>query len=363
MDGRLDAGALVARLLPWFAEHARDLPWRRDPSPWNVLLSEVMLQQTRVDTVIPYFERFLARWPDLPSFAAAADEEVLSAWAGLGYYSRARRLLATARAAAASGGLPDTLEGLLALPGVGPYTAGAVASIAFGRATPVVDGNVERVICRIDRREQDPRREGRAALWRRVADLHEADGGRHPGALNQALMELGATVCAPRRPACARCPVAEGCLGREVALTLPRKAPRKAPGTVRLLAVVVRGPDGRVLLARRPPEGLFGGMWEPPCARLEDDADPLRAAQALGAVDVRPAGALVHVLTHRRLVVDVVEARGLPALPGSWCDYLERGEHHPDALPLAELARRILLAASAPRLPLAAAATDAIEDP
>jgi A/G-specific adenine glycosylase len=350
-----DAGALVAVLLPWFAEHARDLPWRRSPTPWNVLVSEVMLQQTRVDTVLPYFERFLARWPDLATFAAASDEEVLSAWAGLGYYSRARRLLATARAAAAAGGLPDTLVGLLALPGVGPYTAGAVASIAFGRATAVVDGNVERVISRIDRREEDPRREGKAPLWQRVADLHEADGGRHPGALNQALMELGATVCTPRKPACGRCPVSALCVGKDLALALPHKAPRKAPGTVRLLAVVVRSGDGRVLLARRPTEGLFGGMWEPPCARLDDGADALTEARRIGALGARPAGVLVHVLTHRRLVVDVVEARALPIVPESWCVYPEHGHHLPEALPLAELARRILATASAPQLPLAAA--------
>ncbi|MCA9491995.1 MAG: A/G-specific adenine glycosylase, partial [Myxococcales bacterium] len=141
-----DAGWLVERLIPWYREHARDLPWRREPTPYRVLLSEVMLQQTRVETVLPYFERFLARWPTLDDLAAAPDDEVLAAWAGLGYYSRARRLLATARAASALGGLPETVDELLGLPGIGPYTAGAVASIAFGVAAPLVDGNVERVI-------------------------------------------------------------------------------------------------------------------------------------------------------------------------------------------------------------------------
>jgi A/G-specific adenine glycosylase len=322
---RAPADDLRERLVPWFRATARDLPWRRDPRPYPVLLSELMLQQTRVETVIPYFERFLARWPTVEALAAASDEEVLQAWAGLGYYRRARALLAAARAAVAAGGIPSHPDGLAALPGVGPYTAGAVASIAFGLPAPAVDGNVERVISRVDARDEDPRsRTGRAAIVDRVRAIHA------PGVaseVTQGLMELGATICTPRSPRCGACPWADACVGRAtgIAAELPRLPPRKAPVDVRGVAgILVR--EGRVLVGRRPP-GLLGGLWEPVGAELGADED---APSALGAAFARRAGLrvevgprlgqVVHVFTHRRLTLDVhaVAGAGEPGSDGSY---------------------------------------------
>jgi A/G-specific adenine glycosylase len=304
------ADALRDRLVAWYRGAARDLPWRRDPTPYATLLSELMLQQTRVDTVIPYFDRFLARWPTVDALAAASDDDVLIAWAGLGYYRRARSLLAAVRAAVARGGIPSDPAGLLALPGVGPYTAGAIASIAFGIPAAAVDGNVERVIARVDASTQDPRsKPGRRAITERVLAITA------PGVaseVTQGLMELGATVCTPRRPRCDACPWEDACVGRAtgVASSLPRLPAKKKPVPVRgVCGLLVR--DGRVLLGRRPP-GLLGGLWEPVGAELVDDEAPegalaaafLRRAGLVVAVG-RPLGSVVHVFTHRRLVLEV----------------------------------------------------------
>jgi A/G-specific adenine glycosylase len=324
-----DARTVVDLLLPWFRRNARDLPWRRDPTPWSVWLSEVMLQQTRVETVKAYHAAFLAAWPTVDAFAAADEQEVLRAWSGLGYYSRARNLLLAARAAVAAGGLPSTVEGWRALPGVGPYTAGAVASIAFRVRAPLVDGNVERVVSRFDLRREDPRKEGKTALWARVAAMHEAlRDDEHPGDLNQALMELGATVCAPKSPRCLACPLVGVCAGRSEAASLPTKAPKKPPTEVRLEARLVRSPAG-TWLVRRPETGLFAGLWEP----------PMRPA-APGA----HGSSLVHVLTHRRLVVyPRWEERADAAPMGVAEGYVEgRWVADPEEVPLSTLARRLL---------------------
>ena len=311
----------VAVLLgAWYAQNARTLPWRDDPSPYAVLLSELMLQQTRVDTVIPYFHDFMRRWPTLADLAAATEDEVLEAWAGLGYYSRARNLLRCAREVEAEG-LPADPQALRRLPGIGPYTAGAIASIAFGVRTGLVDGNVERVLSRLDASEVDPRSSaGKRALWDRVEGLQQAHEG-HPGDLNQALMELGAMVCQPRTPRCEICPLADVCVGRArgVAASLPRKAKKKPPVPVYGVSGLLRC-EGRVLMGQRPKSGLLGGLWEPISADVDADADPVEALREafLERCGLRvevgaPLGQIVHVFTHRRLscrVYDISAAAG-----------------------------------------------------
>lgn len=300
-------------LLSWYDRAHRRLPWRSEPTPYRVLLSEFMLQQTRVDTVIPYFERFVTRWPDLNALASASDEDVLSAWAGLGYYRRARSLLAAARAAAGQGGLPRTAQALQELPGVGPYTAGAIASIAFAQPAAAVDGNVERVISRLDARHEDPARAaGKRAIRARVLDLQPSD---RPGDFNQALMELGATVCTPRRPTCPLCPWRETCQAHAqgIAEELPNKAKKKKPVPIADVSGLLRL-DGGWLLARRPAGARLGGLWEPPSGPAAEDESPEHAVVRVFAERVGVAvavqahlGQVVHVFTHRRLTRQVFQ--------------------------------------------------------
>lgn len=296
-------------LLAWFDAHRRALPWRGSPDAYGVWLSEIMLQQTRVDTVVPYYLRFLERYPTVAALAEAPLDEVLGAWSGLGYYRRARSLHAAAQAVVDrhGGSFPRELSALRALPGVGAYTAGAIASIAFGERTPLVDGNVARVLSRLFALG-DPLGTSASdrALW---ATAERLVPDERPGDFNQALMELGATVCTPDRPRCERCPVAERCRarleGRELELPVPRA--RKAPTRLRLVAAVVRGPDG-LLLARRPAGGLYGGLWEPPMVEgglREAEATLAEAGVSLGA----KRGAIEHVLTHRRLAIVVHSGR------------------------------------------------------
>ncbi len=250
-------------LLSWYDRHRRDLPWRRDRDPYRVWISEVMLQQTRVETVVPYYRRFLERFPDVHALAAAPLEEVLARWSGLGYYRRARQLHAAAGRIAREG-FPETAEAWRELPGIGEYTAAAVASIAFGEAAPVLDGNVERVTARLLALDEDPKR---AAPRRRLREAAAAllDPER-PGDGNQALMELGARICTPRSPECPRCPLGPGCEARRLGEPERFPAPRERRRAVRLrrvVAVVER--DGRRLLFRRgAQEELLAGFWELP---------------------------------------------------------------------------------------------------
>ncbi len=304
--------ALRERLVPWYRANARDLPWRRDPSPYHILLSELMCQQTRIDTAVPYFNRFTVRWPTIEAFAAASPDDVLTMWAGLGYYRRARLLHAAAVAAVARGGLPADPDALAELPGIGAYTAGAIASIAFGVPAAAVDGNVERVISRVDRLDADPRSKGGKQVLRVRAQAIHAPGVASE--VTQGLMELGATVCTPRAPRCEVCPWADVCLARPAGdvTAYPRLPARKAAVAVRAVAGILRR-DGRVLCGRRP-EGLLGGLWEPVGAEIgpEEDAQAaLRQAFAARAgmmAHVGPLrGQIVHVFTHRRLTVEVYE--------------------------------------------------------
>lgn len=304
-----DLTALRRRLLRWYDSHRRPLPWRAPPGttpdPYRVWLSEAMLQQTRVETVRPYFTRWLERFPSLEALAAAPLEDVLKAWEGLGYYSRARNLHRAVREVSRSynGIVPDEPEAFRALPGVGRYTAGAVMSIAFGREEPVVDGNVRRVFARwTDRAEP-----AEAELWRLAAELVR---GERPGDLNQSLMELGAVVCTPRSPRCSGCPVSMHCAAFAAGTQTERPARRRTgplPREERVAAVVEDG-DGRVVIARRPAEGRLGGMWEFPGALSESQeaatAAAERAAREGLGLTVRGGESIAiveHAFTHVRV--------------------------------------------------------------
>jgi A/G-specific adenine glycosylase len=301
-------------LLDHYDRHQRRLPWRGERDPYRILVSEVMLQQTRVETVLDYYEAWLERFPDLESLAAAETDDVLEVWEGLGYYRRARNLHGAARLVRErhGGSLPDDFAALRELPGVGAYTAGAVASIAFGERTPAVDGNVRRVLARIfDVPDPKP-----AWLRDTAADLVDPD---RPGDWNQALMELGATICTPRGPRCGRCPVAEWCSARaagtqeERPVAVSRKPPRRA-----VFVVAVLHDGGRVLLGRRPEGGLLGGMWAFPEVEVGvEDADGARDAAttlAAGLVGGKsgPAGAGP---------ATVAEAGRPAAEPLPWCEH------------------------------------------
>jgi len=311
--------AIRRRLLDWYDAGHRSLPWRypeRGADPYRVWLSEVMLQQTQVAVVLPYFHRFVQRWPTLEALAAARDEEVLGAWSGLGYYARCRNLLAAAREALRRhGGLPATLGGLRALPGFGPYTAGAVASIAFGIPTAAVDGNVARVLARLFLVAGDPAaKETRDRLWRLAAEIVPGtEGGRRPprpGDFNQALIELGATVCRRTSPECRRCPLAPLCEARKAGREreVPRARRRPARRKMEMACAVVER-DGAVLVRRRPGRGLLGGLWELPgteVGRREPASRAARRALRDLGLDGRAGEELAAVqrtLTHRDLTL------------------------------------------------------------
>lgn len=292
-------------LLDWYDRHRRNLPWRRDRDPYRVWLSEVMLQQTRVETVLPYYERFLERFPSVSDLAAADEEEVLALWSGLGYYRRARQLHAAARQVSRRGGeFPDSVEGLLDLPGIGPYTAAAVASIAFGVAEPVLDGNVERVVSRLLATGDAPKSSrGRRRLRARARELLDP---RRPGDSNQALMELGATVCTRSSPRCLLCPLRTSCRGRAEGRPENYPAPRRRrqPERVHRISVIVRDAAG-VLLFRRPDDAeLLAGTWELPWVDLPSpsaaDGDGRQTAWEAGqSLSQREASAISRELARR----------------------------------------------------------------
>ena len=305
----------AADLLAWYDRHRRDLPWRAargaTPDPYRVWLSEIMLQQTTVKTVGPYFERFLARWPHVRALAAAPLEDVLRLWAGLGYYARARNLHACAQAVARAhrGRFPATEAQLAALPGIGAYTAAAIAAIAFGVPTAAVDGNVERVVARLFALEQElpAAKPEIRALTQAVVPAERA------GDFAQAVMDLGATICTPKRPACALCPWMKVCVARRRGdpEAFPRKA-RKREGRLRRgAAFVVLRADGRVLLRSRAPKGLLGGMTEVPTTIWAHDFDETRAlleAPRWPGVKSRwrrMPGVVRHVFTHFPLELSV----------------------------------------------------------
>lgn len=315
-------------LLAWYDRHRRVMPWRAPPGkktdPYAVWLSEIMLQQTTVTAVKPYFESFLARWPTVEALAAAPNADVMAAWAGLGYYARARNLHKCAGTVAAAGGkFPGTEAALLELPGVGPYTAAAIAAIAFDQKATVVDGNVERVMARLFA-VTAPLPASKPVLKELAASLTPA---QRPGDYAQAVMDLGATICTPTSPKCMLCPWAAHCRARiaGIAETLPRKLPKRASPQKFGVAFWMERKDGAVFLQRRPAKGLLGGMMEIPSTAWR--AKGWTAAEAIQDAPVKAAwqevgGAVTHVFTHFRLELKVLKARlsakSADSLEGDW---------------------------------------------
>ncbi len=315
-------------LLAWYDHARRDLPWRAAPGeradPYSVWLSEVMLQQTTVTAVIPYYRAFLARWPNIGALAAAPLEAVLEAWAGLGYYARARNLHACAQVVAGEHGghFPDSESSLRALPGIGAYTAAAITAIAFGRPAVVVDGNVERVMARLFAVEE-PLPAAKSTLRAHAATLNPE---HRPGDYAQAVMDLGATVCARGRPRCEACPWTEACRGHAlgIAATLPKRSPRKPKPLRRGIAFWITRADGAVLLKRRPTKGLLGGMIEVPSTEWLDAMPRPESAIAhapLGSEDWRLLPGLVrHTFTHFELELAVMAGTAAGNDKGLWRD-------------------------------------------
>jgi A/G-specific adenine glycosylase len=327
--------ALSARLLAWYDRHRRVLPWRALPGetadPYHVWLSEVMLQQTTVQAVAPYFRAFLERWPTVHDLAAAPVEDVMHAWAGLGYYARARNLHECAKVVAGwrEGRFPDDVESLRKLPGVGEYTAAAIAAIAFGRQATVVDGNVERVMARMFA-VTDPLPASKPALKKLAATLTPPE---RCGDYAQAVMDLGATVCTPRSPACGICPWRGDCraLKDGIAADLPAKAAKAEKPVRRGIAFWTLRKDGAVLLRRRPPEGLLGGMMEIPSTAWRGEAwslDDARAEAPLAAEWRLLPGLVRHTFTHFHLELMIATGKTgpNPVVRGIWCALDQLGD-------------------------------------
>ncbi|MEM7166889.1 MAG: A/G-specific adenine glycosylase [Planctomycetota bacterium] len=330
---------IAASLLRWFGRHQRDLPWRRTKEPYAIWISEVMLQQTRVATVIPYYERFLARFPDVTTLAAAEEDDVLEHWAGLGYYSRGRNLHRAAEFVVreCASRFPRSAAQLRALPGVGEYTAAAVSSIAYDESVPVIDGNVERVLCRYLTLAGDPKKgNAKRQLQAAAAALVPT---RRAGDYNQALMELGATICSPRDPDCAACPIRGGCRSAELGVTdqYPTPRSRRAAETQHWVATVIvtrQGPQWGAAITRSPRNAeLLAGHWGVPLQRMHGDTAPRmetvcevgaqlardqlgpRADLELVAVEVPTVR---HAITFRRLRLHVAVLRCEQPLPDDW---------------------------------------------
>lgn len=322
---------IAALVLDWYDRHHRILPWRSapgapPPEPYRVWLSEVMLQQTTVPAVKPYFEKFLTLWPSVQDLAHAPVEQVMEAWAGLGYYARARNLHKCAKAVSAQHGgqFPDSEAGLLALPGIGPYTAAAIAAIAFDVPAAVLDGNIERVLARLFAVET-PLPQARTELRKLAAQVTPQ---KRPGDFAQAMMDLGATICTPKSPDCLLCPLQAQCEGyrRGIAETLPRKAAKAARPVRHTIAFLLqRADDGAVLLRRRPPKGLLGGMLEVPSAPWRDT--PWASSEALEHAPAATGwlmlnGDAAHVFTHFELRIGAmlgrVSVREAAELDGQW---------------------------------------------
>jgi A/G-specific adenine glycosylase len=306
---------MVDRLLNWYGRVGRDLPWRNTRDPYRIWLSEIMLQQTGVATVIPYYRRFLDRFPTVAALAMADIDEVISLWAGLGYYSRARNLHAAAGVIVErhGGDFPRDLDELMALPGVGRSTAGAILSIAFDRKAPILDGNVRRILIRLYAINEPPRSPAaERLLWQRAEELTPED---RPHDYAQAIMDLGATVCTPRRPECPACPLGEICRARALGLVeqLPLRQGKKKIPLVRQVALLLEM-KGRFLVGRRPLNGMLGGLWEFPSCDIGTGSSPQESAerllQDLGMkANLVPVGSIRHAYSHFRVEVELFRGR------------------------------------------------------
>jgi A/G-specific adenine glycosylase len=343
-------------LLDWYRRSARDLPWRRNTDPYRVWVSEVMLQQTTVRAVIPYYERFLALFPTVSALAEAREEDVLGAWSGLGYYHRARNLLRGARHVTShhAGRFPDSLEAALAVPGVGLYTASAILSIAHGKPLPVVDGNVRRVLARVGAL-RGPEWQKDAPFYNRADEMLDRDA---PGDWNQAVMELGATICLPRQPACPVCPLRADCRAAAEGLQdeLPEKRSRRAPVEVTVAAAVLES-DGRFLLVRRREGRLMGRMWEVPQTSLESRglADLVPELLSLHGLHVVTGPLLSrgrHAITFRRIRIEAYRARLRRRPPADPERYRWVTPAELAGLPISSLTRKVISGASRRQMPL-----------
>lgn len=346
---RLDG--VTRALLAWFREHARDLPWRRTRDPYAIWISEIMLQQTQVKTVIPYWERWMKALPNLRALARANEARVLKLWEGLGYYSRARNAQAAAQhiLAGHGGQFPSTFDAVLALPGVGRYTAGAICSIAFNQPHPILDGNVMRVLTRLFAIGGNPKeRRANDRLWKLAAELVTIARQRDPKSgcshLNQALMELGATVCLPKNPACAECPVARNCLARSTnRIARFPNLPRRAPATPRHFAAFVIERDGRFLVRQRAARVVNHGLWEFPNVELNNGLALSELARKHLGIDLRHANTLStirHTITRYRITMDVFRCPAPPPAAdaeGHWLTLREL-----EKLPFPSAHRKIL---------------------
>ncbi|MBU1210255.1 MAG: A/G-specific adenine glycosylase [Alphaproteobacteria bacterium] len=345
--------ATVERLLRWYDTERRDLPWRTAegdrPDAYRIWLSEIMLQQTTVKAVTPYFHAFLRRWPTVKKLASADLDEVLAAWAGLGYYTRARNLHKCAATIAAdyNGRFPRTEKELLKLPGIGPYTAAAIAAIAFGARTAPVDGNIERVVCRLFAL-QLPLPAAKPEVKRFAETLVPAS---RPGDFAQALMDLGATVCTPKRPSCLTCPLQPDChaSAKGIAAELPRRAPKAERPNRYGHAFVALREDGQVLLRRRPDAGLLGGMLEVPSTDWKPAMLAVGTARRTAPLDAEwwpVPGSVIHTFTHFRLELCVYLAVvPLEASPNLWaepdrCRWIPRRKLDAEAVP--SLMRKVI---------------------
>lgn len=322
------------RLIQWYESQQRDLPWRRTDDPYHIWVSEIMLQQTQVDTVIPYYHRFLSRFPDIESLAKADRQQVLKSWEGLGYYSRARNLQDAARTVMEkfNGKLPDSIDDLRSLKGIGPYTSAAISSIAWQQPYAAVDGNVIRVLSRYFGITDDTRSSRTQRQIQELAD--QCLDEERPGDYNQAVMELGAMVCRPKNPECGECPLSAGCIAYKMAATdqIPYKSPtREVPHHQVVVGLIVRD-DGKLLIALRPEEKMLGGLWEFPGGKQRDGED-LRGAlkrelkEELGVdTEVGPRFmSLRHAYSHFRIT-----------LHAFWCR-LSHGGQKPEPLTSSEI--------------------------
>lgn len=315
----IDIPTLQRDLLNWYEKNKRDLPWRKDQDPYKIWVSEVMLQQTQVDTVIPYFERFMEKFPTVQDLAEADEQDVLKAWEGLGYYSRARHLQQAARDVVANygGKVPSDSKALASLKGIGPYTKGAILSIAFGQPEPAVDGNVMRVLARILAIEDDVKKSAVKKMFRSLAqDLIPKED---PGSFNQALMELGALICTPKSPMCMFCPLQQHCQAFANGLEheLPYKSKGKRQKTYHYTVVLIKNPQGQYMIEKRPDRGLLANLWQFPMipvkltSLLETEKTIKTLFYSEYGVEIRVKsrrGHFKHVFSHLIWQLQIIEA-------------------------------------------------------